>query len=195
MTRFPWAAWAGIQLAARKWRGVSVRILLSAEQIQQRVRELGQEIGHAFNGRSVTIVGVLTGCLIFLADLVRQLDLPTRIAFLQASSYRGTATLPGELKIDPGLLPDVRGAHVLLVDDILDTGRTLKQVADHLQALGVQSLATVVLLRKKGRQQVAVDPTYCGFEIPDVFVVGYGLDFNGAYRHLPSIAVCDEVPN
>ncbi len=137
----------------------------------------------------MTIVGVLTGSLIFLADLVRRLDLPLRIGLIQASSYRGDATAPGELHVDPGLLPDVRGRHVLLLDDILDTGQTLAHLVRHLEGLGVASLRVGVLLRKRERQRVPLEPHYCGFDIPDAFVVGYGLDYNDAYRNLPYLAV------
>src|SRR5438309_10370235 len=108
-------------------------VLISAERIQERVAELAREIAHHFQGRPITIVGGLTGSLIFLADLVRHLDLPLRIGLIQASSYRGAATAPGELHIQPELVPDVRGRHVLLLDDILDTGQTLAYLSDHLR--------------------------------------------------------------
>jgi hypoxanthine phosphoribosyltransferase len=164
-------------------------ILISAERIQQRVGELARQIAADYQGRPVTIVGVLTGCLMFLADLVRHLDLPLCIDLIQASSYRGKATTPGELHIQPELVPDVSGRHVLLLDDILDTGQTLAYLVRHLHGLGAASLKVAVLLRKTGRQQVPVEADYCGFDIPDQFVVGYGLDFNDEYRHLPHIAV------
>jgi hypoxanthine phosphoribosyltransferase len=132
---------------------------------------------------------VLTGSLIFLSDLVRQLDLPLRIGLIQASSYRGATTTAGELRVNPELLPDVRGRHVLVLDDILDTGQTMTRLSQHVRELGVASLKVGVLLRKRGRQQVELEPDYCGFDIPDAFVVGYGLDYNDEYRHLPHIAV------
>jgi len=166
-----------------------MKVLLSADDIQRRVAEMARQIAADYHGRDVTIVGVLTGCLMFLADLVRHLDLPLRIGLLQASSYRGETTTPGTLRIQPELLPDLRGRHVLLLDDILDTGQTLRYLREHLQSLGVASLRIGVLLRKVGRQQVALEPDYCGFDIPDAFVVGYGLDYNDEYRHLPYIAV------
>jgi hypoxanthine phosphoribosyltransferase len=166
-----------------------VDVLISAERIQQRVGELARQIAADFQGRPVTIVGVLTGCLIFLADLVRRLDLSLRIDLIQASSYRGEATTPGELRIQPELVPDVAGRHVLLLDDILDTGQTLASLVEHLRGLGAASVKVAVLLRKTGRQRFPLEPDYCGFDIPDRFVVGYGLDFNDEYRHLPYIAV------
>jgi hypoxanthine phosphoribosyltransferase len=170
-----------------------MEILLTAERIQQRVAELAREIAADLCGQSaVTIVGVLTGSLMFLADLVRHLELPLRIGFIQASSYRGAATLPGQLRVAPDLVPDVRDRHVLLLDDILDTGQTLHHVLGHLRELKPASVRVAVLLRKHGRQSVPFVPDYCGFTIPNAFVVGYGLDYDDEYRHLPYIAVLTE---
>jgi hypoxanthine phosphoribosyltransferase len=166
-----------------------MEILLPAERIQQRVDELARQVAADFRGRPTTIVGVLTGSLMFLSDLVRRIDLPLRIGLVQASSYRGATTTPGALRVGPELVPDVRGRHVLLLDDILDTGQTLGFLIDHLRGLGPASVRSAVLLRKAGRQRVPVEPDYCGFDIPDVFVVGYGLDYNDEYRHLPYIGV------
>jgi len=117
-------------------------VLLSAEKIQARVDQLATDIARDYHDRPVTIVGVLTGCLMFLADLIRRLDLRLRVGLVQASSYRGEATSAGPLRIDPALLPDVRGRHVLLLDDILDTGRTLRALVDHLKRLEVASIRT-----------------------------------------------------
>jgi hypoxanthine phosphoribosyltransferase len=169
-----------------------MKILLSAEVIQQRVAELASRIAADYQGRPLTIVGVLTGSLMFLADLVRHLDLSLRIGLIQASSYRGEVTTPGTLRVQPELLPDLRGRHVLLLDDILDTGQTLAHLHGHFSGLGCASLRTAVLLRKLGRQRVDFVPDYCGFDIPDAFVVGYGLDYNDEFRHLPYIAVLPE---
>jgi hypoxanthine phosphoribosyltransferase len=169
-----------------------MQTLIPAERIQQRVAELAQQIADDYHGRPLTIVGVLTGSLMFLADLVRHLDLPLRLGFIQASSYRGATTRAGQLHVQPELLPDVRGRHVLLLDDILDTGQTLHQLTQHLHGLEVASLRVAVLLRKRGRQRLPVEPDYCGFDIPDQFVVGYGLDYDDEYRHLPYVAVLEE---
>lgn len=165
-------------------------ILIPAERIQERVGQLAGQIAVDFRDlRPLTIVGVLTGSLMFLADLVRRLGLPVRIGLIQASSYRGTATTPGELRVQPELQPDVSGRHVLLLDDILDTGWTLNHLTGHLHKLGAASVRVAVLLRKRGRQEVPLEPDYCGFEIPNAFVVGYGLDHNDEFRHLPYVAV------
>ena len=170
-------------------------VLLPAERIQRRVAELARQIADDYHGRPVTIVGVLTGCLMFLSDLVRHIDLPLRIGLIQASSYRGEAVTPGPLRVGPELRPDVRDRHVLLLDDILDTGRTLAHLIELLQGLGAVSVRSAVLLRKTGRQRVPIQPDYCGFDIPDAFVVGYGLDYNDEYRHLPYIAVLPPPPS
>jgi hypoxanthine phosphoribosyltransferase len=136
----------------------------------------------------VTVVGILTGCLMFVADLVRRMPHPCRVAFITASSYR-SGTTAGALVIRDELLPDLSGRHVLLLDDILDTGKTLTRVVAHLLDRGAASVKVGVLLRKVGRQEVPFEPDFTGFTIPDKFVVGYGLDFNDEYRHLPHIAV------
>jgi hypoxanthine phosphoribosyltransferase len=166
-----------------------MEILISAERIQARVAEMAGQISADIGHQPVTILGVLTGSLMFLADLVRCLDFPLRLGFIQASSYRGAAMKPGTLHVQPELMPDVRGRHVLLLDDILDTGQTLFHLVGHIRGLEAASLRTAVLLRKQKRQTVAIVPDFCGFDIPDRFVVGYGLDFNDEYRHLPHIAI------
>lgn len=171
-----------------------MQILISAERIQQRVDELAKQIAADYQGKPVTIVGVLTGCLMFLSDLVRRLDLPLRLCLIQASSYRGAVTSPGTLHVQRELVPELRGRHVLLLDDILDTGQTLGFLVEHLRGLEVASLRVAVLLRKQGRQKVALEPDYFGFDIPDAFVVGYGLDYNDEYRHLPHVAVLPGPP-
>jgi hypoxanthine phosphoribosyltransferase len=166
-----------------------VQVLIGQERIQERVRELGRHVEHDYRGRDFTIVSILTGSLVFLADLIRQVRIPHRIALLQASSYRGDATRPDTLVLNETFAPDVAQRDVLLLDDILDTGRTLSAVVAHLRDRGARSVRTAVLLRKRGRQEVEFEPDYCGFEIPDNFVVGYGLDFNDDHRHLPYIGV------
>lgn len=166
-----------------------MHVLLTADQIRDRVAEVAADIRAALADRPVTVIGVLTGSLIFLSDLVRQLDFPLQIGLLKASSYRGDATTPGELRIEGSLLPDITGRHLLVLDDILDTGATLAKLVVHLKDRGAASVRTCVLLRKIGRQTTPFEPDYVGFTIPDKFVVGYGLDFNDEHRHLPFIGV------
>ena len=168
-----------------------MEVLIPADKIHARVDELAAEIVRAYDGRPVTVVGILTGCLIFTADLIRKIDLPLRVAFLTASSYRGATTVPGLLEIRDDLLPDIAGRHILLLDDILDTGKTLTRVVEHLIDRGAASVKVGVLLRKIGRQEVPFEPDFVGFTIPDKFVIGYGLDFNDEYRHLPFIGVLE----
>jgi hypoxanthine phosphoribosyltransferase len=169
-----------------------MEILLSADLIQSRVSQLADEIAHDYADRPLTIVGVLTGSLIFLADLIRHLDLSINLGLIQASSYRDSSTHAGALRVNPEFVPEVQGRHVLLLDDILDTGQTLHRLRLDILKLGAASLRIAVLLRKRGRQIVALEPDYCGFDIPNMFVVGYGLDFQNKYRHLPYVAVLPE---
>ena len=166
-----------------------IDVLIPAEKIQERVDELGRQIARDYDRQPLTIVAVLTGSLMFLADLMRRLDLPLRIALIQASSYRGEAQTPGELHVQSELLPELRGRHILILDDILDTGHTLAYIVRQIAGLQPASMKTAVLLRKSGRQEEALEPDYCGFQIPDEFVVGYGLDYNDEYRNLPFIGV------
>ncbi|NBO91141.1 MAG: hypoxanthine phosphoribosyltransferase [Planctomycetia bacterium] len=164
-------------------------LLIPADRIAQRINEIAGRIQCDYSGRPVVVVGVLTGCLVFLSDLVRRIDLPLRIHLIQASSYRGETTTPGQLELRLDGLPDLLGRDVLVIDDILDTGQTLHRIITELHRRGPTTLRVAVLLRKSGRQAVALEPDYVGFEIPDAFVVGYGLDYNDEYRHLPHIAV------
>lgn len=166
-----------------------MQVLITADQIRGRVDELAVQIQAAYTGRPVTVVGILTGSLVFLADLIRRIDLPLQIGLISASSYRGSATSPGSLTIRDELLQDIRGRDLLLLDDILDTGQTITRLVEHLKGKGAASVRTCVLLRKVGRQTIAFEPDYTGFSIPDRFVIGYGLDFNDEYRHLPFIGV------
>jgi hypoxanthine phosphoribosyltransferase len=171
---------------------VAVELLIDESKIRERLGAMGRQIEDDYRDKPLTIVAVLTGSLIALADLVRQIRIPLRIALLQASSYRGATTSATTLVINEAFAPDVVGRDVLLLDDILDTGQTLGALVDHLKDRGAKSVRTAVLLRKVGRQIVPLEPDYCGFVIPDAFVVGYGLDFNDEFRHLPYVGVLRE---
>lgn len=175
-----------------------VRCLIEADEIATAVQRLAARISNDYAGRPLTILGVLSGSIMLVADLMRCLSLPHKLGLLQASSYRGTATLPERLELNLEILPDVAGRDVLLVDDILDTGRTLEALLRELRARDVRSVRSAVLLWKRVRTETDVVPDYYCFDIPDEFVVGYGLDFNDEYRHLPYIGVLDhsdETPN
>ncbi len=165
--------------------------LLSEQELRDGVGRLAREITRDYGVRPITIVGILTGSLVLLADLIRQLDMPIRVGLVQASSYRGPNTTPGELSINFDMLSDVEGREVLLVDDIFDTGHTLEQVTSQLSEKQPASIRSVVLLRKANRREVSLSPDYVGFDIPNVFVVGYGLDYNDQYRNLPHVATLD----
>src|SRR4051812_35851389 len=166
-----------------------MRVLVSAEQIQASIDRLAVEIRQREGSRPLTVIAVLTGSIIFLADLIRKLDMPLRVGVLQARSYTGTER--GSLTINAEMLPEVAGRDVLVIDDIFDTGHTLVEVLAMLKDLGPKSISTAVLVLKQGKQQVQMRPNYVGFEIPDVFVVGYGLDYNDAYRNLPFLAALE----
>ena len=170
-----------------------MKILLTEEQIRQGVMRLGRELNAQYSGRPITVIGVLTGSVVLLADLIRQLDMPLSVGVIQARSYHGAATTPGDLNISTEFLPEIHGREVLVVDDIFDTGYTLAAVLKQLGGLGAQSLRTAVLLRKEGRQRVAVQPDHVVFEIPDRFVVGYGLDYHDAHRNLAYVAALEEI--
>ncbi|HUG92401.1 MAG TPA: phosphoribosyltransferase family protein, partial [Planctomycetaceae bacterium] len=142
-------------------------------------------------GRPLTVLGVLTGSIIFVSDVIRRINLPLRVGLIQASSYRGRATAPGELSVSAALVPDIAGRHVLLLDDIFDTGRTLAALTATIAAMRPASLRSGVLLWKEGRSRVDLEPDYHCFRIPDVFVVGYGLDYDDEHRHLPYLAALD----
>jgi hypoxanthine phosphoribosyltransferase len=165
---------------------------LSEDEIRRGVERLADEVGRFYAGRSLTILGVLTGSLVLVADLIRRLDLPLRVGVIQTRSYRGADTRPGKLEIVDVMLPDIRGRDVLLVDDIFDTGRTLAALLDQVKALGPRSVRSAVLLIKQGRQEVEARPDHAAFEIPNAFVVGYGLDYQDAFRHLPYVAMLED---
>jgi hypoxanthine phosphoribosyltransferase len=170
------------------WRSDIQSVLITDKQLAIRVKQIAKQIERDFRGRDMAIVSLLNGTVMFLGDLIRQLSLPLRLDFMGVSSY-GAGTESGELVFTKELRLDVRGRDVLLVDDILDTGRTLSRVIPKLRALKPRTIKTAVLLDKPSRRTEKVHADYVGFEIPDVFVVGYGLDFAERYRNLPFVGV------
>ena len=169
-----------------------LRVILTADEISAGIDALAEEIAGQYRGRPLTVLGVLTGSLIFLSDLIRRLNIPLQVGLLQASSYRGQTTIPGTLEMAIATMPEIAGRDVLLLDDIFDTGRTLSGLLESLAASQPASLRSAVLLWKEGRQRVSITPDYHCFRIPDVFVVGYGLDYNDDYRHLPYVAALED---
>ncbi|HSY18572.1 MAG TPA: hypoxanthine phosphoribosyltransferase [Candidatus Acidoferrales bacterium] len=164
------------------------KILITDEQLAQRIKILARSIERDFKGREMVVVSLLNGTVLFLADLIRHLNLPLRLDFIGVSSY-GAGTESGDLVFTKELRLDVRGRDVLLVDDILDTGKTLSRVLPKLRALKPRRIKTCVLLDKPSRRVAKVKPDYVGFTIPDLFVIGYGLDFAERYRNLPFVGV------
>ncbi len=167
------------------------RVLISREQIARRVRELAAEIaGHYTDShRGLTIVAILSGSVIFLADLIRHLPMKMKIGLITVSSYPGQATKSRGAQILESLRGEVRGQDVMVVDDILDTGTTLRLVLDELRARQPASLRTCVFLRKPAKAPPDLQVDFIGFDIEDVFVIGYGLDYNDHYRNYPHIGV------
>jgi hypoxanthine phosphoribosyltransferase len=168
-----------------------MRILLSKEDLHDGVMRMADQISACYEDRQLTIVGVLTGSVVLMADLIRLIDLPMRVGVLQASSYRGATTTRGDLVINSELMLDISGRDVLLVDDIFDTGHTLVRTLEKMREFGPTSIRSAVLLRKNGRQEIDYKPDFVGFDIPDEFVVGYGLDFEDMYRNLPYLAALE----
>jgi len=163
-----------------------VEVFISEERLRARVAELGREIQADHAGKPLTLVGVLKGSFVFLADLARAIDLPMEVEFIGASSYEGSDTT-GEVRITRDLSRPVEGRHVVLVEDILDTGLTLRRLLDVLSSHRPASLKVCVLLEKPARARVKIPVDYRGFEIADAFVVGYGLDHAEMYRNLPYV--------
>jgi hypoxanthine phosphoribosyltransferase len=165
-------------------------VLLTREQIARRVAELGERISEEYkHGRDLVLIGVLKGSVIFLADLMRAITIPHRFDLVQASSYGGTTVSSGQVTISRrGELP-LAGCDVVIVEDILDTGQTVAALARELESGGARSVALCVLLSKQRERAANITPRYVGFEIPDRFVVGYGLDYDEHYRHLDCVAI------
>jgi hypoxanthine phosphoribosyltransferase len=171
-----------------RWRKEIQSVLITEVQLARRIKTLAREIERDFRGRELVIVSLLNGTVVFLADLIRHLNLPVRLDFIGVSSY-GLGTESGDLVFTKELRLDVHGRNVLLLDDILDTGKTLSRVLPKLRALKPLRLKTCMLLDKPARRVEKVKADYVGFAIPDVFVVGYGLDYAERYRNLPFIGV------
>lgn len=165
-------------------------VLVTEEEIRQRLLVLGREITALYGeNQEITVVAVINGAILFAADLLRQLPNPVRLDCIRVSSYHGRTRGVTPPQVLASLTADLANRHVLLIDDILDTGKTLGMVADLIQRQGPASVRTCVLLDKRGRREVEFEADFVGFQIPDKFVVGYGLDFAERYRNLPCIGV------
>lgn len=166
-----------------------LEVLLSREKIAHRVAELAEEISHDYQGQPLLLICVLKGAVIFLSDLMRELKIPVEIDFMAVSSYGADTSSSGVVRILKDLEQSIQEKDILVVEDIVDTGLTLNYLRENLISRQPRSLKVVTLLDKPSRRKVAFDPDYCGFAIPDRFVVGYGLDFDEQYRNLPDICV------
>jgi len=167
-----------------------MKILFDQEQIRQGITQLGSKLNEQYGQSPITVVAIMTGSLVMLADLIRCLEMPLRISLIRASSYRGGIS-SGELHVEELQRLDIQDRDVLLIDDIFDTGKTLLEVSKRLEDLRPRSLKTAVFLNKQGTSQVQVKPDYSVFDIPNKFVVGYGLDYDDYYRNLPYVAVLE----
>lgn len=164
-------------------------ILISEEEIKAKVKELGQQISRDYQGQELLLVGVLRGAMLFMSDLMREIDIPVNIDFMVVSSYGAGTTTSGEVRVLKDLDRGIEGRNVLLIEDIVDTGLTLNYLTKYLSNRHPQSLKICTLLNKPSRRRIEVPVDYNGFIIPDKFVVGYGLDYNEFYRNLPYIGV------
>jgi hypoxanthine phosphoribosyltransferase len=169
--------------------GERTEVLIGADQIARKVEQLAHRITLDYQGKPLTLIVILKGAYVFAADLVRHIDLPLQVDFMALSSYGPSSRSSGVVRIQKDLDHPIDGQHVVIVEDIVDTGLTLNYLFGHLKARGPQSVRICALLDKPDRRMVAVPVHYKGFEIPDAFVVGYGLDFAERYRNLPNICV------
>ena len=166
-------------------------VLFSKSEVDQRVQELGARIVTDFNGEYLNIIGISNGAIPFVADLIRQIPLPMQLDIIGVKSYRGTKS-SGKIKLTSELTTNINNCYVILVDDILDTGRTLKNVSEYLESFEPAKLKTCVFLNKPARREVPFAADYVGFEVPNKFVVGYGLDYNGFFRNLDYVGILPE---
>ena len=163
--------------------------MISEEQLRDRIAEIGAEISRDYAGEKVLLVAVLRGAALFIADLARQITVPVELDFMAVSSYGSSTKSSGVVRILKDLDEQIEGRHVLVVEDILDTGLTLKYLLKNLASRKPASLEVVTLLNKEGKQRVPISCKYVGFSVPDEFVVGFGLDFAERYRNLPYVGV------
>ncbi|HCX78819.1 MAG TPA: hypoxanthine phosphoribosyltransferase [Firmicutes bacterium] len=164
-------------------------VLLSKEEIDEKVKELGKMLAEEYAGKRPLLICVLKGALIFVADLARAMNIPLEVDFMAVSSYGVSTKSSGVVRILKDLETGIEGRHVLIVEDIIDTGLTLKYLIENLKSRKPASIKICTLLDKPSRRRVQLQPDFSGFEIPDKFVIGYGLDFSEIYRNLPFIGV------
>jgi hypoxanthine phosphoribosyltransferase len=179
-------------LSATELERAVTEVLIEEDDLQRRIAELGAEVSADYEGRDLLLVGVLKGAVFFLADLMRHLRVPCEIDFMAISSYGASTDSSGVVRILKDLDINIEGRHVLVVEDIIDSGLTLSYLVRNLEARAPASLEVCALLTKPERREIDVPVRYTGFEIPNRFVIGYGLDFAERYRNLPYVGVIDE---
>lgn len=167
-------------------------VLISEEEISMKVQQLAEEISDEYRGRDLVVIGVLKGANVFVADLIRKVTVPLELDFMAVSSYGRSTESSGVVRILKDLDGSVEGKHVLVVEDIIDTGLTLSYLTENLKSRGAESVKICTLLDKPERRKAHIDVHYKGFDIPDEFVVGYGIDFSEKYRNLPFVGVLKE---
>ncbi|MBC9784769.1 hypoxanthine phosphoribosyltransferase [Heliobacillus mobilis] len=165
------------------------RILVSEADLKAKVKELGESISTDYAGKDLLVVGILKGALVFMADLIRSIRIPIQIDFMAVSSYGQGTRSSGAVRILKDLDRAIEEKHILIVEDIVDTGLTLNYLLDNLKSRGAASVKVCTILDKPSRRKIPITPDYNGFVIPDEFVIGYGLDYAEDYRHLPYVAV------
>ncbi|NLM17225.1 MAG: hypoxanthine phosphoribosyltransferase [Candidatus Riflebacteria bacterium] len=168
------------------------QILLSEETIAKRIKEMANQITKDFNGESIVAIVVMRGAFFFASDLCKQIKLPMKLDFLSASSYGDGQETSGKVKLANSLREDITGKNVLIIDDMIDTGKTMKKLIDYLKAFNPKSIKLCVLCEKKSNNTEHITPDYCGFDIEDHFLIGYGLDYKGFLRNIPYIGIIND---
>ncbi len=175
-------------MITKKSKHKTPRVLISHARLRSKVKELARKISGDYKGRKLVLIGILKGAFVFMADLLREIAIPVEVDFIQVSSYGASKTSSGVIKIKKDIDLPIVGKHVLLVEDIIDYGYTLDYLLKFLKVKKPRSVKVCVMLDKPSRRRVEVPIAYRGFEVPDKFVVGYGLDFAEKYRNLPQVA-------
>lgn len=168
------------------------KVLFSLSKIGKRVKELGREISKDYDGEDIVVISLLRGSFVFAADLVRELQVPANIDFMTTSSYGHDEMSSGIVEIINDIRVDIKGKNVLIIDDIIDSGHTMEKVVGFINMKGPKSIKICVMLDKPSRREANITPDYVGFTIPDVFIVGYGLNYGDYYRNIPYIFTFDE---
>lgn len=168
------------------------KVLLTEEQIVKRVKEIGNEISNDYKGKNLLVVGILKGSVMFASELIKNITIPTEIDFMAVSSYGNSSETTGVVRILKDLDHSIEGKDIIIVEDIIDSGVTLDYLLKYLKARKANSIEIVTLLTKPARRKVDINVKYCGFEVPDEFLVGYGLDYAEKYRNLPYVGILKE---